>query len=246
MKSFLPGLILAASLAGLLPGGSAAQAPASPASGEAIDSLSLALGIYMGDIIRSSIDDYEKMGLDIDRGIVLNSLQASVLTPEKMFMTPAQARDYIDKALQQSTGAVARPVEAMPEAAPAEQAALVSKAAARSGAIVLPATGTVLEVLEPGKGKVAALDDIVEIRYTGTLADGYVFDSIGSSEAPEVFPVAALTSGLVEAFTSPSMPSGGRYRLTLPPEAGYGAEGVPGAIPPGAVLVFEIEYISAE
>lgn len=244
MKSFLTGLVLTgALLCGLSPR-AAAQTPAAPA--QEMDSLSLAMGIYMGDIIRSSLQDYERMGLEVDPATVLSALRSAVLSPGRMFMTPAQARDFIDSRLRRSTGAVATPVSAMPEAVPERQQALVKDAAARPGAIVLPETGTVLEVLEAGSGKVAELEDIVEIRYTGTLADGYVFDSIGTTETPEVFPVAALTPGLIEAFTSPSMPAGGRYRLTLPPAAGYGAEGVPGAIPPGAALVFEIEYISAE
>jgi len=91
-----------------------------------------------------------------------------------------------------------------------------------------------------GNGVSPVLTDTVEFQYRGILLDGTEFETTHST-GPAVRQVAALIPGLQEGLMT--MNEGGRRTLILPPELGFGGGGVPGIIPPDAVLIFEIELL---
>lgn len=91
-----------------------------------------------------------------------------------------------------------------------------------------------------GDGASPELTDTVAFQYRGTLIDGTEFES-SYSTAPAERKLVALISGLQEGLMT--MNVGGRRTLILPPELGYGGSGIPGIIPPDAVLIFEIELL---
>lgn len=93
-----------------------------------------------------------------------------------------------------------------------------------------------------GSGEPAKRGDLVEVHYTGRLADGKVFDSSTKGEplqfrlgARQVIP--GWDKGLV------GMKPGGKRKLTIPPELGYGSAGSPPVIPPNAELIFDVELV---
>ena len=86
----------------------------------------------------------------------------------------------------------------------------------------------------------------VTIHYTGGLAsDGTIFDSSQRSDdsQPVTFPLDMLIAGWQQGI--PGMKIGGKRRLYIPSELGYGASGA-GSIPPNADLVFDIELFASE
>jgi len=98
------------------------------------------------------------------------------------------------------------------------------------------------EVVE-GKGTEAVRGKTVEVHYTGWLADGTKFDSsVGG--APLSFRLGA--GEVIEGWDRgvAGMRVGGKRKLTLPPELGYGKRGAPPQIPPNATLVFDIELLA--
>jgi FKBP-type peptidyl-prolyl cis-trans isomerase len=102
--------------------------------------------------------------------------------------------------------------------------------------IVTTASGLRWQTLVVGSGAQPGEADSVLVSYEGKLADGTVFDR---SSAPTVLPVAALVPGFSEALQL--MTKGGRYRIWIPPQLGYGAEGAGGVIPPNAELEFTVD-----
>ena len=79
--------------------------------------------------------------------------------------------------------------------------------------------------------------------YTGWLTDGTKFDSSLDRGQPIEFPLTGVIRGWQDGI--PGMKPGGVRRLLIPPALGYGMRGAPGAIPPNATLVFEVELLDA-
>jgi len=108
-----------------------------------------------------------------------------------------------------------------------------------------PVTGTLqIEDLVIGPGATAASGDTVTVDYTGKLANGQVFDtSIGRTPFTFRLGSGAVIPGFDQGVTG--MKVGGKRRITIPPNLGYGSAGVPQAgIPGNATLVFEVDLLS--
>lgn len=119
-------------------------------------------------------------------------------------------------------------------------------------AVVELPSGLRYEVLKAGTGPVAKPGQMVTIHYTGSLATGQVFDdSRERGEPAELLLQAAsaqnpqgVIAGMFEGLQKTGV--GGKLKLHIPASLAYGDEGAPGAIPPGAVLIFEIEILGAK
>ena len=94
-----------------------------------------------------------------------------------------------------------------------------------------------------GTGAEATPGQTVSVHYTGWLTNGTKFDSSVDRGQPFVFPLGAgrVIKGWDVGVTG--MKIGGKRKLTIPPEMGYGARGAGGVIPPNATLVFDVELL---
>lgn len=100
-------------------------------------------------------------------------------------------------------------------------------------------SGLQYEVLKPGAGKSPKVADKIKANYHGTLVDGTVFDTT-ENDGPVEIMVNEAIAGWTEALQI--MKVGDKWRLYIPPELAYGAEGF-GPVPPNAVLVFDLELL---
>lgn len=111
---------------------------------------------------------------------------------------------------------------------------------AKEGVVTLP-SGLQYEVIKEGSGKKPSATDRVQCHYEGTLIDGTVFDSSIRRGEPAVFGVNQVIKGWVEALQL--MSEGSKWRLYIPQEMAYGANGAGDMIPPYSALIFDVELI---
>ena len=100
--------------------------------------------------------------------------------------------------------------------------------------------------IKVGTGATAAAGQTVKVHYTGWLTTGKKFDSSIGSAPFEVTPLgtAPVIKGWNEGIIG--MKVGGKRQLRIPPDLAYGADGYPGAIPPNATLIFDVQLVSVE
>jgi FKBP-type peptidyl-prolyl cis-trans isomerase len=93
-----------------------------------------------------------------------------------------------------------------------------------------------------GDGTEAKKGDTVKVHYTGTLPGGKEFDSSVNRE-PFEFKLghAQVIKGWDEGVAG--MKIGGKRKLVIPPDLGYGARGAGSVIPPNAILLFDVELL---
>ena len=101
-----------------------------------------------------------------------------------------------------------------------------------------------IEKITSGNGPSPKRGDTVRVHYTGWLTDGSKFDS--SVDRNEPFTFVLGTGQVIQGWEQgvAGMRVGDKARLTIPPELAYGQRGYPGAIPPNATLIFEVELLS--
>ena len=104
-------------------------------------------------------------------------------------------------------------------------------------------SGLIKEDLVIGSGATAEAGQDIVVHYVGRLQDGQQFDSSRARRDPLDFALGAgdVIKGL--DLGVPGMKVGGKRKLTIPPDLGYGARGAGGVIPPNATLVFEVELL---
>ena len=191
--------------------------------------VSYGIGRQLGDQLR----DNPPPGVSLDAVIAgirdAFAGAASQVSPQELNASFAVIRERMQAEAQQKA-----------EAAAAEGRAFLAENAQRDGVTVL-ASGLQYEVLVTGEGARPTREDNVRTHYHGTLIDGSVFDSSYERGQPAEFPVGGVIAGWTEALQL--MTKGAKWRLYVPYQLAYGAQGSPGGIPPYSTLVFDVELI---
>jgi len=111
--------------------------------------------------------------------------------------------------------------------------------------VITTASGLEYKVVTPGSGDSPKPSDEATVNYRGSLLDGTEFDSSYKRGKPATFGVGHVIAGWTEALQL--MKPGSKYQLWIPPQLAYDARPPQGApIPPGAMLVFDVELISVK
>ncbi len=112
--------------------------------------------------------------------------------------------------------------------------------------IVTTASGLQYVDLDPGSGTTIKTGDEVTVKYTGMFTNGQVFDA-SEKHDPGTFTYVQGVTSLIQGWTegTSTMKPGGKRKLIIPPNLGYGADGNE-VIPPNSTLLFLIEVVSVK
>ena len=192
-----------------------------------MDKFSYAIGLGIGQNLLS-------MGA---KGIKVEDFAQAikdVLEGNKTAISHTEARDIVNKYFAE--------LEEKMNAASIEQGrGFLEENKKRPEVVTLP-SGLQYEVINEGNaGKYATATDQVKCHYEGTLIDGTLFDSSVKRGQPAVFGVSQVIPGWVEALQL--MPEGAKWKLYIPSDLAYGAQGAGEMIPPHSTLVFDVELL---
>ena len=192
---------------------------------------SYGIGRQMGDQLAQN--GFEGIDLNAVAAGIKDAYNGEALAVE---VTDIQAAfDELNKRIQAER-------EAQAKEASAAGAAFLADNAKREG-VTVTESGLQYEVVEAGDATSAkpTADSKVRVHYHGTFTDGKIFDSSVDRGQPAEFPVGGVIAGWTEALQL--MNVGAKWRLTIPFDLAYGAQGSPGGIPPYATLVFDVELL---
>jgi FKBP-type peptidyl-prolyl cis-trans isomerase FkpA/FKBP-type peptidyl-prolyl cis-trans isomerase FklB len=148
-------------------------------------------------------------------------------------MSPADAQTYVQNYFQQVQTKVA-------DIALAEGQKFLDGNKGKAG-VITTESGLQYKVITEGKGPKPALEDTVQVHYTGKLLDGTTFDSSVDRGEPVTFPLNGVIHGWSEGVQL--MPKGSKYILWIPANLGYGANPPSQDIKPNSTLEFEVELL---
>ncbi len=202
----------------------------------------------MSDLDLSSIEARASYGIGMQMGDQLKqvfegvSLDAAMAGIEDSF-NGAQLRLEVDE-INAAFGEIQQRLEAAKQAAAGEQAAegqaFLAENAKRPE-VQVTESGLQYEILSEGTGEKPSATSTVSTHYAGTLIDGSEFDSSYKRGEPAQFPVNGVIAGWTEALQM--MPVGSKWKLYIPHDLAYGANGAGGVIGPYQALVFELELL---
>lgn len=197
------------------------------------DRLSYALGLSMGNNFRSS--GIETINVqDFADGV------AAVFYGDKPKMSYDDAKAEIQKFFTALQAKQEEAAKAMAEVNAKAGKEFLETNGKRAEVKTTP-SGLQYEVITEGTGAQPKAGDTVKVHYTGKLIDGTVFDSSVERGEPATFGVTQVIPGWVEALQL--MPEGAKWKLYIPSDLAYGAQGAGEMIPPHSTLVFEVELL---
>jgi FKBP-type peptidyl-prolyl cis-trans isomerase FklB len=198
------------------------------------EQMSYAIGLNAGMELSSS-------GVDVDPAMVVQGIN-DALKRAKPQLTNEQIGAALDQFQQAAYAAAMARFKAIGEQSKKDGPVFLAENKKKQGVTTLP-SGLQVQVLKQGTGQQQPKKtDYVQVHYTGTFTDGKVFESTEGNREPMVFPVTKVIPGWTEALLR--MKVGDKWRLTIPPELAYGAEGQFPSIPPNAVLIYDVELVA--
>lgn len=200
------------------------------------DSVAYAIGVNIGNNL---LKDELFFNLDIVKAGMNDALNT-----KKPLLTAEQLQEVFQKFGQMMQEKQQKEQEVQGKANIEKGKTFLDQNAKKAG-VTVTASGLQYEVIQEGTGAKPTAEDKVKVHYTGTLIDGTKFDSSVDRGEPITFPLGNVIKGWIEGLQLMSV--GSKYKLYIPSELGYGAQGSGGGqIGPNEVLIFEVELLGIE
>lgn len=202
-----------------------------------VDSVSYLLGVNFGNFIKT----YD-FGSDLNYGQIVKGIKDMVSakgTPgeeeyESHFRISPEEIDAV------FNGYLGKRAEYQIEANKVAGAAFLEENKNKPG-VCTTESGLQYEIINEGNDVKPTADDIVTVRYVGTLLDGTVFDQCKPEDNPATFPLSGVIAGWTEGVQL--IGEGGKIKLYIPSDLAYGENGA-GIIGPNSTIIFDVDLIS--
>lgn len=184
-------------------------------------------GVESGVLVNTRLHQIEQMGnMKIDRARFLQEVE-KILSGEPAQYTADKGNEYMEQLMYRRNyrGNEVIAGEAMMDSV------------AKIPGIVKTPNGVLVQILTEGEGNYPKEDSSVKMMYIGKLPSGKIFD--GTRDMPETMSLTRVIPGFREGVMH--MKPGGKYRMWVPSNLGYGSIGVPGTIPSNCVLQFDVD-----
>ncbi len=192
-----------------------------------MDSVSYAVGVSFGSMVKNSNMD----GLNYSQMI---KAMNDVMSGSDLKISEEEVNQVIQTYMHQAQLAVAKKKEA-------EQTEFFAENQTKDS-VQTTESGLQYKIVVPGNNEVmAAATDTVEVHYTGALLDGTVFDSSVERGETAKFPLNAVIRGWTEGMQL--VGEGGKIKLWIPYDLGYGPRAMGPNLPAYSTLVFDVELI---
>src|SRR3990167_3101532 len=219
---------------GLLMGFSAyASQPATQPSLTPQQQLSYAMGAMAGKA-------FKEHGVALDPTTFASGL-SDAMNGKPLQMTDAEMRTVLASFDKQERAKMTAAMAADAAKNEASGSQFLTENAKKAG-VHTTKSGLEYRVITPGQGAHPGATSTVTVDYEGRLVNGTVFDSSYKRGEPATFALDAVIPGWQEALQL--MQPGATWEIVIPPQLAYGKNGVPGAIPPNATLIFKVHLIS--
>lgn len=174
----------------------------------------------------------EQLGMEIDMDTMIVGIK-DVVGGKKPSLSVKDMEENVKAHVTESR-------RAMSEKNKKDGEAFLAENKKKAGVTTLP-SGLQYEVLKEGTGKKPVATDTVSTQYRGTLINGTEFDSSYKRREPTTFPVNGVIPGWSEALQK--MTVGSKWKIYIPSDLAYGAQGAPPRIGPNSTLIFEVELL---
>ena len=198
-----------------------------------IEKMSYALGMNVAGNI-------SELPLEIDSASFVKAVE-TVLAGKEPELSQEEYAKNMQKFQQEVQAAGQKAMKAAADQNRAAGQEFLADNAKKEG-VKTTSTGLQYQVITEGSGAKPTKDKKVRVHYTGSLIDGKVFDSSVQRGEPAEFGLTQVIAGWTEGLQLMSV--GSKYRFFIPAGLAYGDRGAPGAIPPCAALIFDVELLA--
>ena len=206
------------------------------------------LGASIGMYMERNLEEHSKLGLSLDRDLIVNgfvdSLAGKSLVKKDEIQALLQGLEQSMKAKQQEMLVKQQEMAVIEAAANLVKGQEFLESNAKNAGVLVTDSGIQYEVLTAADGEKPSATDTVKVHYKGTFLNGETFDSSYDGGKPLVFPLNRVIRGWTEGVQLMSV--GAKYKFTIPSELAYGPAGSPPRIPGNSVLQFEIELLEIQ
>ncbi len=199
------------------------------------DSVSYAFGMNLGT--SATVDS-----IQINPDLIAQGIRDKMASDSSQLkLTDEQVQSVMSRFQQEMMAKQQERQQQKVAASKAREEAFLAENKQKEG-VMVTSSGLQYEVIEAGSGESPDTNDMVQVKYRGTLLDGTEFDSSG--DTPVQFQVNQIILGWQEALQL--MKPGAKWKLYIPADLAYGAFGQGNTIGPNETLIFDVELVSVE